>query len=86
MPPFATASMEEPTSLARSITAVERAPAVALRKPESEPTDNEPKKPCVDEAYDADTRVVDAFTTVSVSVDEAYVNPASPPKLPFVLY
>lgn len=70
VPPFAIPKVPV-MSLARFTSEVETAPAVAFRNPESEPMLREPKNAFVDDAYEAETRVVDAFTTVSVSVEDA---------------
>ncbi len=60
--------------MARSMAAVETTPEAALRKPERLPTESDPKNPCVDEAYEAEMFVVEAFGTVSRSVASSYVN------------
>jgi hypothetical protein len=49
VPPLATGRIPV-TSLARLMRAVATLPAVAFRKPESDPIESEPKKPCVEEA------------------------------------
>lgn len=70
VPPFGTGRIEVPTSAARSMSAVETTPAVALRKPLSVPSVNEFDAMRFEvEAYCAVMLVVEAFT--KYAVDEA---------------
>src|SRR3989344_5277709 len=59
VPPRATARMPV-TSFARSMSEVATAPAVAFRKPDNDPIDREPKKPDVEDAYEAEIALEDA--------------------------
>ncbi len=63
------------TSVARFTSPVEREPAVARTMPLKFPTESEPKKPFVDEAYADERLVVDAFPNVcnAVKVFAVYV-------------
>ena len=63
VPPKATERMPD-TSDARSMSPAEIAPVVALRTPVKEPTESEPKKAWVDEAYVEEMLVVDALVAV----------------------
>jgi hypothetical protein len=50
-----------------------RAPPTAFTKPEREPTESAPKKPAVDDAYDDETFVVEAFANVCVPANALFV-------------
>ena len=66
VPPFSTGNIPD-TSLAKFISALAIAPAVALKNPLKEPIESEPKKPAVDDAYVAERLVVEAFAKVCFS-------------------
>ncbi len=53
---------------ARLIAAVDTAPAVAFKKPESEPIESEPKKALVEDAYEALIPVEEAYGKVEAVV------------------
>jgi hypothetical protein len=53
-----------PTSVARLISDVVIAPAVARRMPLNEPMESEPKNPWVEEAYVAERLVVEALEII----------------------
>jgi hypothetical protein len=84
VPPFATASMEEPTSFTKSIVAVVTAPAVALRKPDKEPIE----RPSDAIWTPAKVEVADVFmravSTPPTKVDVAEVVPVKEPASAFV--
>ena len=70
MPPLPTGNVPV-TLLARSMSAVEIAPAVAFRNPVRLPMESEPKNPDVDDAYDDVIAVEDAYGTCEALVDVA---------------
>jgi hypothetical protein len=59
------------TSEARFTRPVETTPAVARRTPVKFPTESEPKKPLVDDAYVAERFVVDAFDIMTRPENDA---------------
>ena len=63
VPPFATPKMPE-MSLVRLTSDVDTAPAVAFRIPARLPTESEPKNAFVDEAYDPEMPVDEAYPNV----------------------